>query len=99
MAGVSPKLDGDRSDAGSAADIQCLPGNEVGVRRTEERHRARDVGGFAEAAERNRLCQLFRAFGFRRHHALEHLGISDRAGATTLTVMPKGASSSAQVRA
>src|SRR6185312_14517043 len=80
MVGVSPKLNGNGSDAGSAADIQCLPGDEVGIRRTEETDGARDVVGRAEAAERDRLRQLFRAFGFRRHHALEHLGISDWAG-------------------
>ena len=32
MAGVSPRLDGDRPDAGSAADIQRLSGDEVGIR-------------------------------------------------------------------
>jgi glycosyltransferase involved in cell wall biosynthesis len=40
-------LQGERADAGAAADVEHLPGDETGVRLGEEQHRARDVAGLA----------------------------------------------------
>jgi hypothetical protein len=40
-------LQGERADAGAAADVEHLPGDEAGVRLGEEQHRARDVAGLA----------------------------------------------------
>ena len=69
------------------------------IRFSKKPHRARDIDRRAEATHGDlaRCRSHFRTV--RRNDLLEHLGIRDGPGATTLTVMPCGASSRAQVRA
>jgi hypothetical protein len=87
------------SDRRATADVQRLARDEAGFTIGKERHGTRDILGPAQPADRDRCASAAR-FGLSFGSTPSNISVSSIGpGATTLTVTPCGASSSAQVRA
>src|SRR3954452_6065950 len=72
---LQPFSEPDRADAGAAADIERLAGDEIGVPACEEHHGAGDIPWPADASYGDRAGELLDLRTALRNDVIKHVGL------------------------